>query len=263
MKYDGSNLEEVLDESRDFHMTMGDEGSRAVFTGKVHDFCVPGAELSDANFSAFNCTGGDFQCVGLYIARFVNSTFEGVCFSKASMRLSTFYNVAFLDCNFEKVDAGMTQFHDCRFYKCDFREANFENVFFDNCTFDNVSNIPFTPMACPDTGAFIGWKQAICFNNRQKRVIVKLLIPYDAKRSSALGRKCRCDKAIVLEIQDFDGNCLPDNTIAWSFHNNNFAYIAGQAVTPEEPFDENRFDECASGIHFFINREEAVRYMYF
>ena len=54
------------------------------------------------------------------------------------------------------------------------------------------------PIACPDTGSFIGWKKASGY-------IVKLLIPEDAKRLSATGRKRRCNKAKVLEIQVLDG----------------------------------------------------------
>ena len=45
------------------------------------------------------------------------------------------------------------------------------------------------PMACPSDGAFIGWKKAIL--GCGEAVLVKLLIPEDAKRSSATGRKCR------------------------------------------------------------------------
>ena len=38
-----------------------------------------------------------------------------------------------------------------------------------------------------------------------------------------------------------------------------FIYKLGKIV--EEPtYDTNRFNECASGIHFFITREEAVNY---
>ena len=64
-----------------------------------------------------------------------------------------------------------------------------------------AENVPYIPMACPDSGAFVGWKKA----TRDKkdadevpiRCIVKLEIPSDARRSSATGRKCRCDKATV------------------------------------------------------------------
>lgn len=34
----------------------------------------------------------------------------------------------------------------------------------------------------------------------------------------------------------------------------------GETVTPTEPFDDDRLKDCASGIHFFITRQEAVNY---
>ena len=89
---------------------------------------------------------------------------------------------------------------------------------------------------------------------------MKLLIPADAKRSSATTEKCRADKAVVLEIQDLDGNKIDRN--AYSTYNNaqNFEYKVGETVVPREPFDEDRWNECSSGIHFFIDRRAAVEY---
>ena len=42
-----------------------------------------------------------------------------------------------------------------------------------------------------------------------------------------------------------------------SKHDYTFVYRVGETVEPREPFDPNRWNECASGIHFFITREEA------
>ena len=109
----------------------------------------------------------------------------------------------------------------------------------------------FVPMACPDAGAFIGWKKA-------RDQIVKLEITEDAKRSSAAGRKCRCSKARVLEIQNMDGSKAEVCSVS-SNRNRNFVYTVG-AVVEVPDFDKNRWNECAAGIHFFINRQEAVRY---
>lgn len=136
---------------------------------------------------------------------------------------------------------------------------------------------PFIPMACPDTGSFIGWKKCYAVKSEEAEdysdslthrlrshsphVIVKILIPDDAKRSSGFSRKCRCDKAIVLEIQTVDGDPLNDNIAAYSRYDPSFKYIKGKTVVPKKPFCEDRFEECASGIHFFITREEAVRYI--
>ena len=106
-------------------------------------------------------------------------------------------------------------------------------------------------MTCPDTGSFIGFKKASGF-------IVKLEITADAKRCSASGRKCRCNKAVVLEIQKIDGS-VSDVTSVFSSYDKNFVYEVGKTV--EEPnFCEDRWNECSAGIHFFINRQEAVEY---
>lgn len=259
MKYDGSNLEEVLEENNKLISTCEHEGSPAIFSDfRARDFRVSRVKLLDAVFRSFDCIGGSFSDAVLGTAIFTGCELRGVDFSKAIFDSCRFFNVVFVDCNFEGADIYHSHFHSCTFMHCDFRLAKFVDAFFDISEFVDVSNVPFIPMACPDTGAFIGWKKALCYGH-EKAVIVKLLIPEDAKRSSGLGRKCRCDKAIVLEVQDLDGTRLSD-AIALSIHDNSFGYIVGRTVTPEKPFNENRFDECASGIHFFVNREEAVRY---
>ena len=113
-----------------------------------------------------------------------------------------------------------------------------------------VKDIPFIPLSCPSDGEFIGWKKV--YNK-----LVRLLIPSDAKRSSSTSNKCRCDKAKVLEITDLDGS----NPIT-SVINNNYIktqYVVGEMVFPDS-FDENRWNECSHGIHFFINKQEAINY---
>ena len=61
----------------------------------------------------------------------------------------------------------------------------------------------FYPIACPEIGAFVGWKKARTKTSGHE-CIVKLEITEDAVRSSAAGRECRCSKATVLEIQDLE-----------------------------------------------------------
>ena len=114
----------------------------------------------------------------------------------------------------------------------------------------------FYPIACPESGAFIGWKKARIKDGRGK-CVVKLKIAEDAMRSSATGRKCRCSKATVLEIQDLDGNVLEQAAV--SDRDSDFQYIPGTMVSVPD-FDENRWSECSTGIHFYITREEAVRH---
>lgn len=133
--------------------------------------------------------------------------------------------------------------------------------------YDGEVNLERTfPLVCPESGAFVAWKKCEelrpallpgIFDSRQ--VIVKLLIPQNARRVSSVGRKCRADRAVVLEIQELDGNPLYGVEVR-SFRDVNFKYRVGETVTPTEPFDDDRLKDCASGIHFFITRQEAVNY---
>ena len=94
-------------------------------------------------------------------------------------------------------------------------------------------------------GTLIGWKK--CCDN----VLVKLRIPEAAKRSNALGRKCRAEYVEVLEvIGATEGISLYPGA-------QKVAYRVGETVRPEKPFDENWMEECASGIHFYLTRIEA------
>ena len=115
----------------------------------------------------------------------------------------------------------------------------------------NLRGAKGTYMACPTDGSFIGWKKASGY-------IVKLQIPEDARRSSAGCEKCRCDKAFVIEIQNIDGSNADIETIC-SDHDENFVYAVGATVEVSD-FDDDRWNECAPGIHFFIDRRAAVEY---
>ena len=138
---------------------------------------------------------------------------------------------------------------DCegwRDMRADLREAYLREA-----DLSGAKNVPYIPYACPDFGTFIGFKKASGY-------IVVLEIPEDAKRLSATGRKCRCNKAKVLEIQNVDGAKANVTKVA-SGYDSNFVYEVGKTVSVDN-FCDDRWQECSPGIHFFINRQEAVNY---
>ena len=108
----------------------------------------------------------------------------------------------------------------------------------------------FYPLQCPDSGSYIGYKKA-------SGLVVELEIPADARRSSATSRKCRASKAKVLSITDINGN--PGGDQVRSNFDPNFVYAIGETVEVTD-FDDNRWNECSTGIHHFITRAEAVIY---
>ena len=97
----------------------------------------------------------------------------------------------------------------------------------------------------PEDGAFLGWKKC------QKDILVQVQIPADAKRSNAIGRKCRASKVKVLKIIGAEK--------AISLYDGKTEYVVGK-ITKANAWNDNRFVECAGGIHFFITRAEAEAY---
>ena len=129
--------------------------------------------------------------------------------------------------------------------------ANLSRANFRDADLRDAKNIPYIPLECPSEGSFIGWKKI-------NKILIKLEIPEDARRSSATTKKCRCDKAKVLGFYDLNSTELNiDKIINHSY--NMCEYIKGEMVYPDS-FDEDRWNECSHGIHFFINKQDAINY---
>ena len=128
------------------------------------------------------------------------------------------------------------------------RGANLSRASMDQMIWD--IHTAFYPLQCPDSGSYIGYKKA-------SGLVVELEIPADARRSSATSRKCRASKAKVLSITDINGN--PAGGQVKSNYDPNFVYAIGETVEVTD-FDDNRWNECSTGIHHFITRAEAVIY---
>ena len=98
-------------------------------------------------------------------------------------------------------------------------------------------------------GTLIGWKKLA------QGLIAKLEIPTEAKRSNATGRKCRAEFAKCLAIYNGEDAV----SMGHSQYDSNFVYLGGDTVRPDK-WDENRWNECSNGIHFFLTRIEAENY---
>ena len=157
-------------------------------------------------------------------------------------------------------DLSYADLSDADLSDADLRRANLRGAYLSGADLSgaNLSGVYYNELtacfalACPEKGAFTGYKKA-------KRRIVELLIPETAKRSSATSRKCRCSEAKVISITNADGTDAGVKAVT-SDRDPGFVYKVGETVRVED-FDENRWSECSTGIHFFITRDEAVRYI--
>ena len=134
----------------------------------------------------------------------------------------------------------------------DLRGADLRGADLGGADLGGTKEIPYVPLACPSDGAFIGWKKV-------GRYLVKLEIPEDAKRSSATTNKCRCDKAKVLDIICMSDDHPLNLQEITTFNYTKTTYKVGEMVYPDS-FDEDRWNECSHGIHFFINKQDAINY---
>ena len=140
--------------------------------------------------------------------------------------------------------------------------ANLSNV---NLRYTDLNNTKynhltsFFALQCPEKGSFIAYKKALSIeNNNEVEVIVELLVMEDSERSSATSRKCRFSHTKTLSITSLDGKI--NYSIAHSMKYSDFIYEVGKENTVDD-FDKNRWNECSTGIHGFITREEAVNYL--
>ena len=223
-----------------------------------------------------------FKNVCLNKIKFINCKFENCMISDSNLEETKFSNVSFEDVGFagndmRKICYFNSQLKSVKMDKCVMFENDFAGTSFEDVTIydsnlndsnvrkSNFNNIHLignsgTLLNCPEEGSFIGFK-GLCSKDRRNLLICKLEIPMDAKRSSAFGRKCRCSKAKVLEIlaMDDEYNFTIPVEKGFSLHESGFEYKVGEMVYPDR-FDDNRWDECSNGIHFFITKQEAIDY---
>lgn len=132
----------------------------------------------------------------------------------------------------------------------DLRKASLSGANLYGVNLSGATNIPFIPYACPEKGEFVAFKKC-------GEYIIELLIPADAKRCSGTTRECRASYAKVLSITTILGKPAKTTGVINTNYSPNVIYKVGELVYPDS-FDDNRWNEFSHGIHFFINRQEAV-----
>ena len=143
------------------------------------------ANLSRANLSGANLSRANLSRANLFGANLSRANLSRVNLSRANLSMASLF----------RANLSYANLCGAKFYKSDLRKAVLDDVITDEGT-------SFFHLRCPRKSQFIAWKKAISGN---KLVIIKLLVPEDALRSSATTRKCRVSKATVLDIQNLDG----------------------------------------------------------
>ena len=234
------------------------------------------------NISLANASliGADLSGTNLMYADLIYADLREANLSNANLIGIKFHNANFYRANLRNADLKGANLSGANFFEADLREAKL------NCANLSCAKLNFTNLICADLynailsnanldwsdlsgatinyplnlpeGEFIAWKKVYSRTSRRP-YIIKLKILADSKRSRATTDKCRCDKALVMEIQTIKGGKSRLTEIT----NHNYAhctYKVGEIVEADS-WDENRFNECTHGIHFFLDKQKAVNYL--
>lgn len=231
----------------------------------LYDADLYGADLYGANLGCANLRDADLRSADLKGAYLKGANLSGADLRSADLRSANLWDADLRCANLSGANLGCADLRDADLRDVNLRDVNLGCVDLSGADLKGadlsganlwdadlscVKNI-FFPMACPEKGSFIAFKKAGCY-------IIELFIPSNAKRCSATSRKCRCSKAKVISITTLSG----DKTNITEVHSNydpNFIYKLGEYVEVKN-FDDNRWNECSTGIYFFITRQEAVNY---
>lgn len=196
------------------------------------------ADLNDADLRGVDLTGADLSYTNLSDANLSNADLND-----ANLSYTNLSNADLSNADLSNTDLRYANLNNANLWGANLNYANLNNIE------TNMNTIGYN-LACPEEGFFIGYKKA-------NGCIVKLLILEDSKRSSATTAKCRCDKAKVLEITEIGtGKRVKRVSSNYDF---DFIYEVGKIVSVED-FDDNRWNECGTGIHFFVNKANALNY---
>ena len=227
-----------------------------------------GVDLSNINLNGADLKCADLSGADLRNANLMNANLWYTNLSYADLRYADLWNINLSesdlnnanlrDTNLRGANLSYTNlsYTDLRGADLRYADLNNANLWDANLIGANLNNIETNMntigynLACPEEGIFTGYKKA-------NECIVKLLILENSKRSSGTTCKCRCDKAKVLEITEIKTG-RKVNEVS-SNYDSNFIYRVGEIITVDN-FDDNRWNECTSGIHFFVNKENALNY---
>jgi hypothetical protein len=215
---------------------------------------LSGADLSGANLSGADLSGADLYRANISGADLYGADLSGANLSGANLSGANLYRADLSGANLSGADlqgANLwgANLWDANLQDANLRGANLQGANLWDANLWDATNIPALAVdmttICAE-GEIIGYKKLV-------EGVAVIKIPAEAKRSNATGRKCRASKAVVVS--------LPEGVeVGHSQYDPSFEYRAGATVEPKEPFCEDRWNECASGIHFFITRGEAERY---
>ena len=208
------------------------------------------ANLAEADLSRTYLAEADLRKASLSASNLYEANLHGANLSEAELDIANLCGADMRGADLRVANLRGADLREADLREADLREADLRVANLRGANLREAKNIPFLPLACPEKGEFVAFKKCSGY-------IVELLIPADAKRCSGTTRECRASYAKVLSITTILGKPAKTTGVINTNYSPNVIYKVGELVYPDA-FDEDRWNECSHGIHFFVNRQEAV-----
>jgi len=178
--------------------TLKDALEEAVMSG-MNLSCADlrNADLGGAYLANANLSNADFSGANLFKATLWRSSLIAARFCKVDMRYADIKNANLKKAVLQSSELICAQFSQSNLIKANFRGSNLEGA---NLQGANLTGTYFDSRSiAPEEGSFVAWK--VLFDKQGDAVIIKVLIPEDAKRMTPLfGRYGRAEFVKVLEL---------------------------------------------------------------
>jgi hypothetical protein len=209
------------------------------------------ANLSNANLHNANLYNADLRSANLHNANLSNADLSNADLSCADLHSANLSGADLRSADLYSANLSSANLRNADLYNADLSCADLHSA-------ENIEWADAITRIVPD-GDIIVWKKAhyIDKDGVTQDGIVKLLVPAKAERSNATSRKCRGQYAVDKGHFTLDGKRTRKDFT--SIYDSDFVYKVGETIRPNG-WDENRWAECSSGIHFFITRWEAEHY---
>ncbi len=203
------------------------------------------ADLSGANLSGAYLSGANLYGANLYGADLSRANLSRAYLSGANLYGANLYGADLYRANLSRACLSGACLYGADLSGANLYVANLSGANLSRADLNNAKEADYAlaqTTHVPQEGPFWGWKK--CKNG----VLVKVAIGAKAKRSNGAGRKCRAEYVKTLEVIGGE--------VGISMHDGKTEYRVGQ-ITRCDKWDDDRWNECSGGIHFFLTREEA------
>jgi hypothetical protein len=202
------------------------------------------ANLTDADLTGADLSGADLRCANLRGANLTGADLRRADLTCTNLTCVNLYGADLTRADLSGADLTRADLTDANLTYADLTGADLYGANLTDTILDEKEQY---------RKGIVLTEPITVYKKSNEGKIITLEIPIGAKVFSINNKKRRTNKVKVIDMQG--------ETELSSYYNTDFKYHVGDEIDIED-FDERYNVECGAGVHFFLTREEAEKYIY-